>query len=502
MDGFRANIGHTTLAGRVTTSLAPFLERGSFSLKADSPDLFQLLPALVDVAVPKVAKMKYRGDGSWADNFWSFENSRFELGEGHVEVSGSLDGPPSFERTDLEVEWLASSVRNFSVIAGRELPDQPLRLKARLVGTREVMTLENFELTFGDSDLRGRFTMRDGDIPTLDIDVTSQLFDISGYQPVHEEDPPSDEPVVDHRVIPDVSLPFDLLRSFDADIDLVMGEIRTRNVTIEGLEVDAAVASGVLKIERLALEGQRGGSLKMTAELIPGLPGKADFNLALEGEGLVLGFRARTDEELQHLPSFDLHANLTANGGTVRELAGSLDGYVRMVGGAGRVPSGALSFFTQDFVTELANAINPFTKTDPYTNVQCVAILMHIDSGVIDSKPVFVQQTDKLRVIANANIDLNTEKINVDFQMTPQKGLGLSISGLVNPYVKLTGTLGKPSLVLDAESVLIGGSVAVATAGLSLLAKGVKDRFFSGKDPCGKAVAESDEKQAARDTLP
>ena len=86
--------------------------------------------------------------------------------------------------------------------------------------------------------------------------------------------------------------------------------------------------------------------------------------------------------------------------------------------------------------------------------------------------------------------------------MTPQKGLGLSITSLVNPYVRLTGTMGKPSLVLDAESVLIEGGVAVATAGLSILAKGVKDRFFSGKDPCGTAVAEFDEKQEARDTLP
>ena len=502
MDRFRASIGLTSASGDIVVGLTPVLGRGSFNLEVDSRDIYQLFPSLDHDSAPRSARLKFRGGGSWEDNFWSFENSRLELGEGFIEVSGSLDGPPSFERTDLEVEWLASSVRNVSVIAGRELPDQPLRLKARLVGTREVTTLENFEFTFGDSDLRGRFTMRDGDVPTLDIDVTSQLFDISGYQPEREEDPPSEEPPVDERVIPDTPLPFDLLRSFDADINLVMGKIRTRDITIDGLEIDAAITNGALIIERLALDGRRGGSLEMTADLNPGAPGEADFNLAIEGEGLVLGLLARTDEELQQLPPFDVHANLTAKGGTVRELAGSLDGYIRIVGGAGRVPIGGFTFLTQDFATELINTINPFTKSDPYTNVQCAAILLHIDNGVIDSKPVFVQQTDKLRITANAIVDLNTEKINVDFQMTPQKGLGLSISNLVNPYVKLTGTLGKPSLVLDAESVLIEGGVAVATAGLSILAKSVKNRFFSGKDPCGKAIADAEEKQAARDTLP
>ena len=502
VDRFSANIGHTSVSGDVVLGLTPVLGRGNFSLNADSPDIYQLFPSLDHNSAPQSARMKFRGGGSWEDNFWSLDDSRLDLGRGYIEVSGSLDGPPSFERTNLEIEVSIESARNLSVLAGWVLPDHPLHLNARLVGTRDLMTLDNFEFTFGDSDLAGRFTMRDGDIPTLDIDVRSHLFDISGYQPEREEEPPSEEPPVDERVIPDVSLPFDLLRSFDADIDLVMGEIRTQDITIGGLEIDAAIANGALIIERLAVDGRRGGSLEMTAELNPSAPGEADFDLAIEGEGLVLGFRARTDEELQYLPSFDLHVNLTAKGGTVRELAGSLDGYMRIVGGAGRVPSGSLSFFTQDFVTELANAINPFTKSDPYTNVQCTAILLHIDNGVIDSKPVFVQQTDKLRITANAIVDLNTEKINVDFQMTPQKGLGLSISNLVNPYVKLTGTMGKPSLVLDAESVLIEGGVAVATAGLSILAKSVKDRFFSGKDPCGKAIADADEKQAARDTLP
>jgi hypothetical protein len=130
--------------------------------------------------------------------------------------------------------------------------------------------------------------------------------------------------------------------------------------------------------------------------------------------------------------------------------------------------------------------------------VECAVILLHIDDGVVDGAPAFVQQTDKLRIFANARIDLKTEKINADFKMTPRKGIGISLSGLVNPYIKLTGTLGKPALVLDPESVFIEGGVAVATAGLSILAKSFKDRFLSDKDPCGTALAKSDERYKER----
>jgi hypothetical protein len=117
---------------------------------------------------------------------------------------------------------------------------------------------------------------------------------------------------------------------------------------------------------------------------------------------------------------------------------------------------------------------------------------------VVEGQPALVQQTDKLRIFANVNVDLKTEKLDASFKMTPRKGLGISLSGLVNPYIKLTGTLGKPALVLDPEGVFIEGGVAVATAGLSILAKSFKDRFLSEKDPCGKALAESDEKYRTR----
>jgi len=498
MDRFDANIGHTTFGGDVAIGLDPFLGSGSFSLKADSPDIFQLLPSLEEISVPQVAKMKYRGSGNWADKFWSFDHSRLELGKGFMEISGSLDGPPSFERTDLEVEWLASSVRNLSAIAGRELPDQPLRFKARLVGTSDVMTMENFELTFGESDLSGQFTMRDAEVPVIEIDVISKLFDISEYLPEPEEEAPPEPPVADNKVISDTPLPLQLLRSFEANVEIDAGEIRTRSLTMLGLDLDATVSNGALKIQQMTYASLRGGYLTLSSDLIPNESGGADFRLSADGKDLVLGIRAKTEEELQNLPPFALRAELAASGETVRELAGSMDGYVRLVGGAGRVPSGSLSFFTQDFATELINAVNPFTKSEPFTNVDCAVILLHFDEGVIEGQPAVVQQTDKLRIFANTRIDLKTEKLNADFKMTPRKGLGISLSGLVNPYIKLTGTLGKPSLVVDPESVIIEGGVAVATAGLSILAKSFKDRFFSEKDPCGKALAESDEKYKAR----
>jgi hypothetical protein len=126
--------------------------------------------------------------------------------------------------------------------------------------------------------------------------------------------------------------------------------------------------------------------------------------------------------------------------------------------------------------------------------------LLHFDDGVLEADPVLVQQTDKLRIFANTKINLKTEKLDANFRIEARKGLGLSLSNLLNPYIKVTGTLAKPSVVIDPEGVLIEGGVAVATAGLSILAKGLKSRFLSAKDPCGKALADADAQYTARKT--
>jgi hypothetical protein len=76
----------------------------------------------------------------------------------------------------------------------------------------------------------------------------------------------------------------------------------------------------------------------------------------------------------------------------------------------------------------------------------------------------------------------------------PTKGLGISFSDLINPYTMISGTLTNPSLTLDPEGVLVEGGAAVATGGISIVARRFKDRFLSAKDACGKAVAEVDEK--------
>jgi hypothetical protein len=108
-------------------------------------------------------------------------------------------------------------------------------------------------------------------------------------------------------------------------------------------------------------------------------------------------------------------------------------------------------------------------------------------------------QTDKLNAFANAEVDLKTEKLAVELNMVPQTGIGIGLSDLVTPYTKIGGTLARPAMVLNPEGALVEGSVVVATAGLSFLARRFKERYLSAKDACGKAIEDTEKEFEALD---
>jgi hypothetical protein len=55
----------------------------------------------------------------------------------------------------------------------------------------------------------------------------------------------------------------------------------------------------------------------------------------------------------------------------------------------------------------------------------------------------------------------------------------------------VTGTLASPRIGVDPKGVLFSGGAAVATLGVSIIAKGVWDRMFRAEDPCAVAADEA-----------
>ena len=495
-------IGEARLSGSVSTAIEPLLSKGSFTLQANAPDLGYLVAAYEKHVSSMKVPTTFRATGDWDDNFWSFDEFLLTIANGSLSIAGTLDGPPDFENTDLRVDLHIDNVRNLSNLVGRELPSESATLRGHLTGIQDEMTLTDFVAKLGESDIDGQFLLRDGETPTANIKIVSNRLDLSGYLPPAKEPvaaPAGDTPPEPKtRVIPDTPIPLDKLRKFDADVDIRIGELKLRQRPMTDVRLLASLKAGDLKVSDFSLTSQRGGSLSGGVHLKPVGSG-AELLLGIHGHKLIIGLRANTPEEFEALPEYDVDFVLQGKGLTVAEVAGSFNGYARLVSGPGRTRAGAARLFTQDLVAELLNSLNPFVKTDPYTNVKCLVVLAKVTDGMVTGKPTLVLQTDKLNAFANAEVDLKTEKLDIELNVVPQTGIGIGLSDLVTPYTRVGGTLAQPVMVLDPEGVVVEGGVAVATVGLSILAKRFKERYLSAKDACGKAIEDTSEEFAKLD---
>jgi hypothetical protein len=142
-----------------------------------------------------------------------------------------------------------------------------------------------------------------------------------------------------------------------------------------------------------------------------------------------------------------------------------------------------------NLLEEILNTINPFRATDPYTDFECLIVPVFVVGGKVTGAPNIFTSTSKIRMVAEGSLDLKTEAIKVSIRTTPRRILSVSAAELVNPYLQIVGTLASPRLAVDEAGVLITGGAAVATAGLSLLARGLWDRLSKSGDAC-KQVSE------------
>ena len=128
----------------------------------------------------------------------------------------------------------------------------------------------------------------------------------------------------------------------------------------------------------------------------------------------------------------------------------------------------------------------------------------HLNSGCdsisngLAKTTVLMLDTSQVTVVGYGNINLDTEKLDLELKSSPKKGLGvkglaklsLSFGELTKPF-KLSGTLANPYLTIDPTGTLftIGKAVGgVALFGPVGLAAALASGQLGGKNPCGKAI--------------
>jgi len=514
----RGTIGQTSININGTIGDPPEYRKTNLNLDISGPHFEYFLDHRVEQAIPfqiKGSVKRDRGDTR-------FENLQLKLADTEANVDGRLGDWENLAGSELTVSLQGASTDVIAAMLNRPLPNGAVKLDGHLRAVQDAFHIDRMNAQLGNSNLSGDLKLIKGKPPLLKGQMSSTYID---FELFHKEAKPKQgstaktqdrqitvlseddgdiqqqDAAPQHKqnvLLPDTPIKLEAFDKLDLDLEIRIDEVVNlwKLGSMHNIKTGISLKGGNFSVSNLEVSGVRGGKVKgnlavgRDADLIR-------IDVDIKGEKIRLGLAAAPGQVLETIPPSDIEVKFTGTGNTYRKLVTSLNGRIKGVQSEGRVTNSGMDLLLSDVLYELFQAVNPLAKTEPTTRLNCGVYIINLADGKADIQAIVIQ-TDKLTILSAGTIDLNTERINLDFETRPRKGVGISASMLTNPYTKLGGNLAKPTIELDPARATIATGAAVATGGLSFLYKGVWDRYFSSRDPCGDALRRDAELQAKK----
>ncbi len=412
------------------------------------------------------------------------------LGSMQVAIDGSVDGAAA--TADLSMTAEGSDLQ----LLRAELPQIPFAATTEAKLSGESVTLSPLELEFGESAVSASVDVRLGDTPAVNVTARSPLVDLSPFLADEEDAAENDADAAaqaeegDERyVFKDEPLPLDALDKATANIDVTIDRLQMPAAAYTDFVVMMSLQDGKLVLEN-GFNGEAGGTFKNDVSVTAGSDG-VDLDADIKADGLKLVALAGPDISKADIPASAAEMAIRATGDTPRALAESVNGKVLFMQGPGRVDNNIIGKVSGDILSQLFGALNPLAEKEQFSNWECSVFGIDFESGLGTIDP-FLAQGEKIMIVGGGKIDLNTEKLDIEFNTKPREGVGISADMFVTPFVALSGTLASPSVGLNEKGLLLSGGAAVLTGGMSFLYQGLADRATAQVDQCEKAFESID----------
>ncbi|NOX49490.1 MAG: AsmA-like C-terminal region-containing protein [Gammaproteobacteria bacterium] len=293
----------------------------------------------------------------------------------------------------------------------------------------------------------------------------------------------------------DVPLPLDWLADAAIDISLQAKMLSLQQAQFQDFLFRIEAAEGELRVSPISGSIGEGGfdgefSLAMDTR-VGGTQVVSRFDFSMQGVRL---------EQFGFLPSEELSGgdvfaeiSLQSTGLTPHKMVSSMQGEVLLMVEAAQLRNDLVELVGSDVLLEMANKLNPFTKEDPTTELECGLAKFAIEAGLMTSDKQLVVDTTKMEIIGDGKINLSEETLDITFSPSAKSGVGVNVGSLVK-FIKLGGDLRHPTPQVDALGILQSGAAvgaALSTGGISLVAEGLAKRALNAGSACDDVRGET-----------
>lgn len=415
-------------------------------------------------------------------------NTNITIGEaqlsaaGEVNVNGivgqKLQLSTGFKQFPLE----AMSVQAKDLVKQVE-PYLPLKSNVVLSTQGQQVTISELQVTANQSDINGSVT---ADTRENFTQLEKLVFDLTANQLVI---PASNKANANQQttkkggqVFNDQPLSTQWLTMLNLQGKLNIGLLQYgERPLLEGLSAQWTLENGELKVSNTIddfAQGKVNSLLQLTQK-------NDQLQLAAKGSvnGLLLESLALLPEGEFSGGKTSLDFDVSSQGNSTRAIAGQLEGGFLLAVSEGVIANNSFEVVGSDLLLSIINSINPFHKKAKNTQLECAVVKSRIEQGKLLFKDSVAIKTSKMIVVADGEVDLGTEKINLGINPKARSGVGLDIASLAK-FVALKGTLTDPGIGASGKGALkslVNIGAAISTGGASLLASNLFSKATSGE---------------------
>ena len=434
---------------------------GELQVRVEAPEVHEL-GALVGRRIPALGPLKARATIEREKGTVGVRDLTLgQPGELHASARGSIR----------DLLKPAGAALDFSISAPRSEHAPAFEAKGRLEDFKDGLRVSGLKMTSGANDLSGTFEYHAGRkrpkvVARLEGSSLDLAFLAAASDGASRTAPMSSGPIFSREPVP-----VERLHAVDADVRISLGAlVLPERITLKDFTAQVELRDGRLRAEPLRFVA--GGGETSAALTVDASEDAASWTGRLEGRRIVLGeLLAATPlgDKIKGGPT-DIEINASTKGGSPHEWASGLNGNVKLTIGKAQIKGREINY-GGDALTRILEAINPFRKTDPEVQLQCLVMRLPIKAGIARSDRGVGAETDKMSVLSSGTVDLGKEVLDVNFRPRVKEGIGLGGAQLAK-LVRVTGPIADPKLGLDVGGVAgTAASIAagVATGGLSLL---------------------------------
>ncbi len=392
-----------------------------------------------------------------------------------VAVAGQLGSPAAL----LARRW------PYPIDLAGEVAGKKSSLGAKLSIDGATNTFDALTIVHAGTSLKGKVAIATGGArPKLIVDATMPALDAAtpasggASTPGTKVTPPPRSAFV----FPDTPVPLGALAALDADVKLAIGTLTLRpGLPLQQTELRFTLQNS--KLDAPALQAHLfGGTVNARLAVDASRADAPAVSAHVNASGIDLGpllAAAGIKREVKGA-KLALVADIATRGVSPRAWVSAANGNVLATIGRGTLTGASADHALP--IEALLDAINPFRRADPSTEIVCAVVRLPLAGGVARIDRSIAGETTKLDMAASGTLDFRTESLDLSFRPRVRQGIPIDLPQIAE-LVRLRGTFADPRVSVDAmasAATVARIGAAVGTGGLSALGEALLQQGEKG----------------------